>query len=461
VSDSIRNDQSAGPAAAGISEDERAELNRLRAEVATYRQQGEAGDGQVHRARPEKSKGRWRSIVAVILIVLGCLLAPLSVVGIWAHNQVSNTDRYVATVTPLASDPGVQDAIADRITAEIFNYVDVAQLTNQTVDVLARQGLPPLVVTQLRGLAGPFQSAVQNFVRGKVGEIVASQQFKDAWVTANRVAHEQMVKALSGEGSEAVSVSNGSVSLNLGPFVAQAKQSLVDSGFTAAQRIPTVNPQFVLFSSRDLAKAQTGYRILERTATYLPIIAIALIALGVYIAKGHRRALIGAGLGLAGSMLLLGIGLAIARTIYLDRIPESVLSTTTAASVYDTLVRFLRTGLRSVLVLGLVVAIAAFFSGPSVTAVRARGGVKGAVGWLRERGERSGLRTGPVGGWVHSNLKVLRIAVLSIAVLIFVFMDRPTGKDILIIAGCAVLVLIILEFLARPPDTEAAGAATG
>ena len=37
-------------------------------------------------------------MVATLLIVIGCILAPLSVVAVWAKNQVTNTDRYVATV---------------------------------------------------------------------------------------------------------------------------------------------------------------------------------------------------------------------------------------------------------------------------------------------------------------------------------------------------------------------------
>ncbi|EFD65662.1 hypothetical protein SSPG_01302 [Streptomyces lividans TK24] len=32
------------------------------------------------------------------------------------HDTVSDTDRYVATVTPLASAPAVQDASTDRLT---------------------------------------------------------------------------------------------------------------------------------------------------------------------------------------------------------------------------------------------------------------------------------------------------------------------------------------------------------
>jgi hypothetical protein len=30
-----------------------------------------------------------------LLIVVGCVLAPQAGVAVWAHNQVTNTDRYV------------------------------------------------------------------------------------------------------------------------------------------------------------------------------------------------------------------------------------------------------------------------------------------------------------------------------------------------------------------------------
>jgi len=61
----------------------------------------------------------------------------VSVVAIWTRNQVTNTDRYVATVTPLASDPAIQNAIADQITAQVFTYIDIKGLTTQAVDALA------------------------------------------------------------------------------------------------------------------------------------------------------------------------------------------------------------------------------------------------------------------------------------------------------------------------------------
>ncbi len=55
-------------------------------------------------------------------------------------NLVTDTDRYVETVAPLANDPAIQSAIADKITAEVFTHLDVVGITNQAVDALAERG---------------------------------------------------------------------------------------------------------------------------------------------------------------------------------------------------------------------------------------------------------------------------------------------------------------------------------
>jgi hypothetical protein len=146
-------------------------------------------------------------------------------------------------------------------------------------------------------------------------------------------------------------------------------------------------------------KAQSGFNLLNALGIWLPIIVLALIALGVYVAKGHRRALVGRSLGVAAWMIVLALGLAISRSVYLNALPANV-SHDAAAVTYDTLVRYLRLGLRAVLVLALVIAIGAFLTGPSVTAVRIRDGLTRGLAWLRGRGESVGLRTGPIAIWV-------------------------------------------------------------
>jgi hypothetical protein len=399
------------------------------------------------------SRQRWRTIVAVLLIVLGCVLAPLAGVAVWARNQVTNTDRYVRTVAPLASDPAIQQAVADQITTQIFTYLDVRGLTNQTVDALAERGLPPRLADQLQGFAGPLASGIQGFVRTEVDKIVQSQAFADAWVQANRVAHQALVKALTGQGDDgAVTVEGDTVNLNLAPFIEIVKQRLVEGGFGLAAQIPEVNASFVLFDVKNLTRAQAAFNLLNTLGIWLPIIAIVLLGIGVFVAKDHRRALVGAAIGVAVAMVGLGLSLAVFRTIYLDAVPAAVLPHDAAAVLYDTIVAYLRLGLRTILVLALVVAGGAFLTGQSVTAVRTRQRLTAGIGRLRGGAEDAGLRTGPVGTWVYANKQLLRIGAVALAALALVFWGQPTGKTILVLAGLLLVALALIEFLGQPPQ---------
>jgi hypothetical protein len=401
-----------------------------------------AGSGPV-------SRQRWRTIVAVLLIVVGCVLAPLAGVAVWARNQVTNTDRYVRTVAPLAADPAIQTAIADQVTTQVFSYLDVQGLTNQAVDALAARGVRPRVADHFRGFAGPLASGIQGFVRTEVGKIVQSQAFADAWVQANRVAHQGLVKALTGEGGD-------TVTLNLAPFIETVKQRLVEGGFGLAARIPEVNASFVLFDVKNLTQARSAFNLLNTLGVWLPIIAIVLLGIGVVVAKDHRRALVGAAVGVAVAMVGLGLSLAVFRTIYLDAVPAAVLPHDAAAVLYDTIVAYLRLGLRTILVLALVVAGGAFLTGPSATALRTRQRLTAGIGQLRGGAEHAGWRTGPVGTWVDANKQLLRIGAVTLAVLALVFWGQPTGKVILLLAGLLLVALALIEFLGQPPQPTVA-----
>jgi len=429
-----------GGIAVALSPDERVELERLRGEVERLR--------ATPPPPPQRRSFSWKTVVAVILIVLGCVLAPVALAAVWTNRQVADTDRFVTTMSPLIRDPAVQAALTNRVTDTVFTYVDVRAVADDAVDALAAQGLPPRISDRLHDLTGPLANSVRTFVHTKVGELFASEQFAQAWDRTIRTAHEQAVKVLSGEAS-AIAISGDKVTLDLAPFIEAAKQQLVDAGLTAANRVPEVHPTIAIGDAAGLVKAQGAYTTLDRLATWLPWIAIALIALGVYLARSKRRALVAAGLGFAASMLVLGAALLITRAILVDAVPSRSAAPTAAA--YDIIVRFLRDGLRTLLVLGLVIALGAFLAGPSVTAVRIRGGTVRALNWLRGR---SGLRTGRFGAWVHTYRGVLRGAAVGIAVLIVIFLDQPSGLAVLLTALFLVVCLAVIQFLDQPTATE-------
>jgi hypothetical protein len=400
-----------------------------------------------------RSRQRWRTVLASLLIVIACVLAPLSAVAVWTKNQVTNTDRYVRTMAPLASEPAIQSALANRITAKIFASVDVQALYNQAVDTLAKQGLPPNRAAQLQSFAVPVANGVESFTHSQVAKITSSAAFATAWVQINRLAHDALVKALTGKGGGAVTIQKDTVTLDLGPLIHTVKQQLTASGFNLAAKIPETNASFVLFQSSNLTKAQSGFNLLNKLGIWLPIIVLVLIAIGVYAAKSHRRALIGACLGVGAGMIVLALGLALFRSAYLNALPANV-SHDAAAVAYDTLVRFLRLGLRSVLVLALVIGLGAFLTGPSVTAVRTRDSLARGIGWLRGGAESAGLRTGAVGSWVYGHKLALRIGAVAVAGLALVFWGQPTGKVIILLAVLLLVALGLIEFLGRPPEAS-------
>jgi hypothetical protein len=424
------------------SRDQQAEIDRLRAEVAWLRSL-QAGAVRRHRIG-------WRTPVATVLLVLGCLLAPVSVLAVWSANQVSDTSRYLANVEPLIHDPAIQTALTDQVTNQITSHLNVTGYANQAAALLSSKGLGR-VGALLKSFGPSISGAVNGYIRGQVHNVVTGPRFARAWIQVNTVAHQELVKAVSGRGGGAVKVINGQVTIDLAPFINIAKQQLVSRGFTLVNSLPAIHPTFALFSARELTKAQTGYRLINDLKIVLPILALLLIGLGVYLAPGHRRALIGAGLGFAASMLILGAALAIFRGVYLGSVPNSVLPSDAAAALYDTFVRFIKEALRTLLVVGLVVAAAAFLTGPSVTAVGTRRACASGLGWVRRGGERAGVTTGPAGRWTFVHRKALRVGAVALAALLFVFWGRPTPLVVILIVTLLLALLGLIELIGRPP----------
>jgi hypothetical protein len=376
------------------------------------------------------------------------VLAPVSVLAVWTANQVSDTSRYVENVSPLISEPTVQRALTDQITAQISRQIDVPGVTRQAAAQLSARGLTRLS-SLLSTFSGSIASGVNGFIHSVVAKIVASPVVANLWKDGNRIAHTQLVRALSGKSSE-LTISNGQVVLGLRPFIDQVKHRLAARGLTLVDKLPPINPTFPLFDAKYLVKARTAYSLLTTLKWALPLVTLIALAAGVYVARRHRRALIGAGLGLAGSMVVLAIAIAIVRAIYINKVPTNVLPADAAAVVFDDIVRFIRQGLRVLLVLGLVVAIAGFFTGPSITAVRTRDTFKTGFDKLRGTGEAAGLSTGKFGTWVYRHRTLLRGAAVGVAVLVFAFWGDPTGLVVAVIAVLLVCALGVIELIGRP-----------
>ncbi|MFF3562227.1 hypothetical protein ACFYXS_19525 [Streptomyces sp. NPDC002574] len=426
------------------------DLAELRARLAALEAR-EAREAQVRDAGPATGGRRHhhpvRAFFSALLIVLACVLVPLSALAVWVNSQIGDTDRYVATVAPLASDRDVQDAAAERITGAVMQHVDLKSL----LDEVAPADRPRLD-TLLNRLSGPLTSGLQSLVHTTAERVVRSEAFRTVWVEANRRIHATVDKALTGEGGGAVRLTNDTVAIDLAPVIDQVKQRLVDAGLTVAGKIPQIHTDFTVVRSEKVGKIRTGFRLLQLVGFWLPILAVVLAAVGVLLAVRRRRSLVAAALGFAGAALVLGLALTVFRTIYLDALPASV-SQPAAATVYDTLIRFLRATVRAVIVLGLVVALGAWLSGPGRYAVRVRGVWESVLGAAGDAAGGAGMRTGPVGPWLDRHKVLVAWIVVAAAGLVLAFWSYPTGWVVVGLALAVVLVLAAVEFLARPVRT--------
>ncbi|MDR6976398.1 hypothetical protein J2X68_003086 [Streptomyces sp. 3330] len=412
-----------------------AELDALRARIAALEEE---------RTRPP-THHRVRSVFAVILIVLGCFLAPLGVVAAWTSSIVGDTDRYVDTVRPLASDKDVQNAAATRVTNAVMDRLDLTALLQD-----AAPAQRPLLEKALGRLGPSLESAVSSFVHDKAQAVVASDAFEKIWTDANRRVHSAVEKALTGSGGGAVKIENDTVTVDLAPVIDEVKQRLVDSGMTVAGKIPEIHTNFTVIRSEDIGKVKTYFRLLELAGFWLPVVAVLLVAAGVLLSTHRRRVLIVAALCFAFATLLLGVALTVFRVIYLDALPAGV-SQPAAGSVYDTLTRFLRTSVRSVVALGVVIALAAWLTGPGRHAALVRRLWHSGIGAVRETADHAGLRTGPVGPFVDRYRTWITWILAAGAVLAFLLWPYPTGWVVVGLALALLFALAIVDFLATRP----------
>jgi hypothetical protein len=393
----------------GGDQDVRAELERVTAE----RDQLEA---KVETLEAPK-RHRLRRIFAPILVALAVLVFTITVPAVWAQRTALNTDRYVATITPLADDPAVQRSIATRLTDAVFNALNVQEVISNTLSTIG--GRATL-------LAAPLTNAVHGFVEDQVLKVVQSDAFRTFWVEANRFVHTQVLAVLKGE-SDTVSVVDGKVQMNLVPLVNLAIASIerVSSDLVGGQvTLPTFEPgedpsaeiakleaalgitlpatygQIVVYDSTDLEPLQKALYWSERLLVLLLILIPILVAAALVVSTRRRRTLIQLTVGGAIGLVFVRRAAIIGRDSLFERVNTQrhpgvrVLTDT----LMDSLFRY--TGILAlILLLALVVAL---ITGPYRWAVATRTWVRdvwhGAAGAIRgdhvdETGRVTWIRT--------------------------------------------------------------------
>ncbi len=383
---------------------------------------------------------RWRRILVAVLVVLGCVLAPLSIVSVWIHSTLLDTDQWVSTVGPLIDNPDVQDAVATRVTNAVTD--------NAKIDSIIRDALPG----SAKRLAPVIEQGAQQAVGVAAHKIVESDQFETLWDTVNRRAHARVVAVLQGKGNQTVATKNGQITVSLDPIIAAVRKELDQRGipFFDNVKIPNSRRQIVLFSSEDLKTAQSLVDLFDKVALVLPILTVLVFAAAIILSGNRRRTILRGALGVALAMGILLTASALGRTAYLDALPATV-NHAAAQAVYDQLLTFLRTSLRTTFWLAIVVALGAWLAGTGRAATR----VRSTVGRALDKGGDEVATPAPVAGFVAHHRNVLRVVVVGVAFVVMAALDHPTPLSVLVVTVLSLVAFGVIEVLGRAGEPAA------
>ena len=252
----------------------------------------------------QPSTRRGRGILTGIALVLACISILVTTVAIWTHQVALNTDRFTQLITEVSKDPAVTDPIADRISAQVVEAIDVqGRLEARLPDIM-------------KPLAGTMTLAIQNGIDQRLRIALQNPRVNAALLTSIGWTHERLVRLLRGE-SVALVVVDGYVMLNLFPVVGAALEELQANGIipadvqlpdlsspeapdVLAQRLNaafgiTLPPTFgmiKLMPADRLLAAQSAVRIFDLLVIFLIILSVALVALTLWLAAKRRRMVI-------------------------------------------------------------------------------------------------------------------------------------------------------------------------
>lgn len=288
-----------------------------------------------------------RTVAAGLCLAIATVLLPFSMLSFWGQKTLTDTEQFVATVQPLASDPDIINAIADTVATALTKNVNL--------EAEVQQVLPPAAGS----LAGPISAAIPTFVKQVTIKLLSTEQFQQIWTKTVGTLQSAIVKALSGDTDGPVTAENGQIVLDTGAVIDQVKTLLAQKGLTSLADRPTppaADRQIVLLDSDQVAQAQTIYKLTVPIATWL--IAVVAMFFIAAIALAHRRARMVAyvGVGVLIGAGVLRLGLAIAP----DVISNSFIGTPfQAASVvfFNTLTSYLKSGTAMILIIGILLAV--------------------------------------------------------------------------------------------------------
>jgi hypothetical protein len=382
------------------------------------------------------------------LFVLATVIGFVAINTVWVNRQVLDANNWADTSSRVLADKQVQTAVSAYAVDQLFSSGEP--------QARVQAALPP----KFKPLAGPLTAGLEQVANQAAPRILASPKVQTLWRVTNREALKQFLRIVNGGGS-AVSTGGGVVTLNLHAIVDQLAASLgvekqVNAGVSQLQAnkgtvqagasqlgitLPASTGQIVILRSNQLKAVQDIVKLIKGLAIILPLVAIALFALAVWLSKGRRRkALRTTGWCLVGIGLFVILDRRVLGNAIVNGLVKDPANRPAVHQVWTILTSLLYDIAAAVVVYGLVLVVATWVAGHTRPAKALR---RALAPTLRDR---------PA---------VAYIAVYAVLLLVIIWGPTPATRQLPYIILFIVLLAVGVAALSRQTASEFPDAQAG
>ena len=300
-----------------------------------------------------------RRIAARVLTVLAILLALVGMVAFYVEHTALDEDGFETISRNLIENDEIRTQVAAKSVETLFENVDVEAAIAERLPA-AQEGLAPVVAGLAR--SGADRAADAALERPRVQSV---------WVQATTRTQRQLVRLLDDE-TTFIRTEGGAVVLDLRPIVIELGDQVAVIG-KVAERLPESAGRIAIIEESQLETAQSVTKVLRTVADWMWLVAVAVAALAIWLARGRRRIELRA---LAVGLVVVGLVMLAVRRFagaYLvDELAKDDAVEPAVANAWSIVTQTLADRAWVWIVLGLVTLVGVWFLGESRRAAQAR-----------------------------------------------------------------------------------------
>jgi hypothetical protein len=230
---------------------------------------------EVAGAPESRELSRTRLIGARVLTVVAILLALVGMLAFYVAHTALDEDGFETISRNMIENQAIRTQVANTAVDQLYANVDVEAAIAERLPP-DQKGLAPVLAGISR--SGADQAAVAALERPRV---------QTAWVEVTTATQRQLVRLLDDK-NQFIETDGGEVVLDLRPIMIELGDQVVVIG-RLAEKLPDSAGKITVIEESQLETAQTITKILRSVANWMWLIAIAVAALAIWLARGRRR----------------------------------------------------------------------------------------------------------------------------------------------------------------------------